>query len=343
MTGKWLSAVLVAAALLTAAGGMWYANAQQQNTAAPAAPAAAKNPVSQEHHAAENPVGQEHRDEALPPGALFGFGTVDRDGVRTVSAYSRDGRFVAVGDDLGHLDMWDARTGKKLHVLRTEGPPVRKLAFTPDGRSLAEGRDDVIQFRAVPDGVVQHTLRHNSPPWHLAFSPDGRDMLYGCFPWHLCDPVTGQARWTKYWQLETGTFSADGKTLFIVSVHNLDFLDAASGELQKSVPLKTPAPPNCGICSDVTLSPDGRRLALGMQTGHVYFCDPRTGLELTRFHAAGPSARRTPREATSRLTASRKAWSSGLLSLPTASGSARAAARATCACGKSPRVEKCCG
>src|SRR5262245_48391634 len=38
MTGKWLGAVLIAAALLTATGSVWYANAQQQaDTAAPAA------------------------------------------------------------------------------------------------------------------------------------------------------------------------------------------------------------------------------------------------------------------------------------------------------------------
>src|SRR5262245_48913232 len=62
MTGKWLNAVLIAAALLTATGSVWYANAQQQaNTATPAA--------------GEKPAGRERPDETLPTGARFRFGT----------------------------------------------------------------------------------------------------------------------------------------------------------------------------------------------------------------------------------------------------------------------------
>src|SRR5258708_7417012 len=108
MTGKWLSAVVIATALFTATGSVWYASARQQ--ANPAAPAAG-----------EKPVGQERRDEALPPGALFRFGPVDREGIRTASALSPDGRFVAVGAARGRLDLWDVRTGKALRALRTEG------------------------------------------------------------------------------------------------------------------------------------------------------------------------------------------------------------------------------
>ena len=86
MTGKWLSAVLIAAALFTATGSVWYANAEQQaGTAAPPA--------------AEKPVGQERRDEALPPGVRFGAGGQGR--TRTTSAFSPDGRFAAVGDARG--------------------------------------------------------------------------------------------------------------------------------------------------------------------------------------------------------------------------------------------------
>src|SRR5262249_33233163 len=59
---------------------------------------------------------------------------------------------------------------------------------------------------------------------------------------------------------------------------------------------KSPAlrPPNNSICSAVALAPDGQRLALGMQTGHVYFCDPRTGVGLKRFHAADRPAKDAP-------------------------------------------------
>jgi hypothetical protein len=282
MSRKWLSAVLIAAALLTATGSVWYASAQQQaNTAAPAA--------------GEKPVGQEQRDEALPPGVRFRFGTVHRERMRTASAYSRDGRFAAVGDARGRLDLWDARTGKVLRGLRTEGSGVVKLAFTPDGRSLVEGRaDNTVQFWSMPNGVAQRTHHYDSESCALEFSPDGRDLLCGFNSFRLCDPITGKVRWGKIMCFEAGTFSADGKTLLWVSGQSLVYLNAATGDRQKSVQLQTPAHPNMCICSVMTLAPDGRRLALGMQTGHVYFCDPRTGVELKRFHAADRPAKDAP-------------------------------------------------
>jgi hypothetical protein len=93
---------------------------------------------------------------------------------------------------------------------------------------------------------------------------------------------------------EAGTFSADGKTLLWASGQVIVYDDAATGDRQKMVKLETPAGPGVCICSAMALAPDGRRLALGMQTGHVYFCDPLTGVELQRFHAADRPAKDAP-------------------------------------------------
>ena len=81
MTGKWLGAVLTAAALLTATGGVWYASAEQPTS--PAAPAAG-----------EKPAGKEQRDDALPPGA------------RRLTLFVDFGRG---GDVQDHVDWADAR------------------------------------------------------------------------------------------------------------------------------------------------------------------------------------------------------------------------------------------
>jgi RNA polymerase sigma factor (sigma-70 family) len=297
MTGKWLGAVLITSALLAASGSVWYANAQQQ--APPPAPAAG-----------EKPAGQERRDEALPPGALFRFGPANREGTRIASAFSPDGRFVAVGEARGpldpwvprigeargRLDLWDARTGKPLRALRTKGPDVWKVGFSPDGRSLVECREDNgVQWWSVPDGDLRLSIGYDISPSALAFGADGRGVLYsGWGGYRFCDSVTGKVRWQKPYVFEAATFSADGKTLLWVSGQHLNYSDAATGEKKQSVPLKTPAPPNNGICSVMALAPDGRRLALGMQTGHVYFCDPLTGVELKRFHAADRPAKDAP-------------------------------------------------
>jgi hypothetical protein len=202
-----------------------------------------------------------------------------------------------LGDATGRLDLWDARTGKWLRALRTEGPAVLKLGFTPDGRSLIECRsDNTAQFWSVSDGTLQSTHQYGISAFGLVFSPDGRDVLYGGhLPMpglRLCDCVTGKVRWQNRKFFEGGTFSADGKTILVVECQYLYFLGAASGAVQKEVQLSGPS--NNSICCAMALAPDGRRLALGMQTGHVYFCDSRTGVELQRFHASDRPAKDAP-------------------------------------------------
>src|SRR5260370_42116444 len=37
------------------------------------------------------------------------------------AAYSRDGHFVAIGDELGRIDLWDGRHGKPIRTIQKEG------------------------------------------------------------------------------------------------------------------------------------------------------------------------------------------------------------------------------
>ena len=67
-------------------------------------------------------------------------------------AISRDGRLLATGDKVGHINVWDLESGRSLATL--EAPElytwdpvqrrhsiggIRSLAFSPDGKSLAAG------------------------------------------------------------------------------------------------------------------------------------------------------------------------------------------------------------
>jgi len=60
----------------------------------------------------------------------------------TEALFSPDGRFLAAGTSEGAILLWDAATGKLLHVLK--GPPggVLALAFSPDGRRMVSGNMD---------------------------------------------------------------------------------------------------------------------------------------------------------------------------------------------------------
>ncbi len=211
---------------------------------------------------------------------------------RTHAAFSPDGHIVAVGDASGRLELWNARSGGLLRVLRRDGPGVGSMAFTPDGKELAEVQtDNTVQFWAVLSGEKQRLLRFDTElglfePLSLTFTPDGRRRLLGrCQRPRLYDLSSGKDCWRSNGYLGPSVFSRDGKTLLSTSGPHLNFLDAASGKTRFSVRLKTDTPDNLGIVVGMAVSPDGQRLAVGLVTGAVYLCDARTGEEITHFQA----------------------------------------------------------
>jgi WD40 repeat protein len=97
-------------------------------------------------------------------------------------ALSRDGRMLAIGNGSG-IQLWDTRTRRRLgKALSAYKEPVRCLAFSPDGRTLASGNTDgtVITWNA-------RTKRRSGAPleYHMgavlsvAFSRDGKRLASG--------------------------------------------------------------------------------------------------------------------------------------------------------------------
>jgi WD40 repeat protein len=76
-------------------------------------------------------------------------------------AFSPDGRHIAIGSDLGYLQLWDVAAGGITATYNMAGQGVgggaASIAFGPDGTTLAAGTDDgdcngVVQFWKLPDG-----------------------------------------------------------------------------------------------------------------------------------------------------------------------------------------------
>jgi WD40 repeat protein len=53
------------------------------------------------------------------------------------AAFSPDGATIALGGDSGKIHLVDALTGQELLVLDGNDQPIRRLAFSPDGSSIA--------------------------------------------------------------------------------------------------------------------------------------------------------------------------------------------------------------
>ncbi len=77
-------------------------------------------------------------------------------------AWSADGKFLAVGSRDGIGRIYEAGSGKQLHVLAGHKNSVRSVVFSPDGESLATADDEAVRIWSVGEGKEKAKLK--GPP-----------------------------------------------------------------------------------------------------------------------------------------------------------------------------------
>lgn len=225
--------------------------------------------------------------EVSPPDGYLG---------RTHAAYSSDGRFAAVGDQLGRLDLWDATSGKLLRTLRKEGTGVARLAFAPDGKTLAVAQGHAtVQLYEVPSGKEGRTFpydggRQDFPfVYGLLFSPDGRFLYVVPFEsaaTYLWDVSTGEVRWRGQ-RSRSVAYSPDGAWLAVESNTDLRYVDTTTGKESDRFRF-TLGDGLRPLVNAIAFDPNGRHLAVSLR-GPIAILDARTGAELRRFSAVDNS------------------------------------------------------
>jgi WD40 repeat protein len=161
---------------------------RRQELAAPRTVAGAELPLDLDAESltpTSNTPSQSH--DVFGPGAHSSTATSPDGKLKAVRGYrlpvqstGPDGK-VKIEPSPTDVTLADAATGEVLHVLRSYGQSVSRLAFSPDGRTLAVGESSgKIQLWNVAAGRLLLTIpAHAGPVSGLAFRADGR-VLASC-------------------------------------------------------------------------------------------------------------------------------------------------------------------
>lgn len=207
--------------------------------------------------------------------------------------YSPDGtRIVTAGAGDNTARVWDAVTGKQLHLLKGTGRGINSAQFSPDGKHIVTaGRDGTAIIWDAETGAALLSKQYDHPPdsgdmapgalWQAVFSPDGKFVA-----------TAGGERVTRVWDAQTGdqVFEQPGFWSWTAAFSPDSRLLAAGGisgtlkiwDLNTKKELLSLSDHNSAILK-VKFSPDGKQIATASADGTVKLSDAQTGQVLQTF------------------------------------------------------------
>ena len=198
-------------------------------------------------------------------------------------ALSPDGSAFALGSEVGTVRVLDLRSGR-VRRLGSHRSGVRRMTFTPDGRTLASSDADggVTVWDVANGKIIEQLSGHRGQVWGLAVSPDGSTLYSAATDaqailWDLA----GDRRLVRSFPLARRfavidtprgiAVSPDGRTLaFTHSNGAVDLIDTRTLKRRRTVRAMQ------GFAAAVDFSPDGRLLAAAGEHGRVTLRDVET-------------------------------------------------------------------
>lgn len=229
---------------------------------------------------AQNPVAEKQE-----PTTLKGH----TDWVWTV-AFSPDGGMLASGGFRGTLKLWDTSSGKELSSFKADESRVWQVTFLPGGKALASvgstngiklwdvAKKEEVTFVKTPGGQT------------LAFSRDGKLLAEGrhdgdLYVWDVATKKERHGLKKFLREVRSVAFSPDGKTLAVAGQEEgeafsryaaIKFFDVTSGKVQGFFKAKEDFPDSAEALS---FGPDGKTMG-ALVRGNVRLWEVETGKEL---------------------------------------------------------------
>jgi WD40 repeat protein/transcriptional regulator with XRE-family HTH domain len=214
--------------------------------------------------------------------------------VVTNLVFSPGGRTAASLSDDQKVIVWDVKTGKPRLTLQGHTGSILGGAFAPDGRTLyTDGLDSSVikwdvsggrSFGVTTPSFQRIQLKPGLGGWgyYAGWSADRRRAVLGYESGLIAtiDTATGRlvARDTPIKKIADLALSPDGRFAYIVSADGtLRRWDIAARRFDKVITLGTPQPEGTVPEGMVSVSPDGRTLAVSTQLDNgVYVIDAST-------------------------------------------------------------------